>query len=71
MHASNMYARWAMSRTDKTNGNYRAMTSLDQVKADPDIWIITPEECVRRLKQFGENDELRFHPLLAWIHRPT
>ncbi|MFF0283903.1 LLM class flavin-dependent oxidoreductase [Rhodococcus aetherivorans] len=67
MHTSNMYARWAMSRSDAANGNYRPMTSLDQVRQDPDIWIITPEECLSRLEGFGEHDELRFHPLFGGL----
>lgn len=67
MYASNMYARWAASRADKANGNFREMTSLDQVAADPDVWILTPAQCVARLREFGADDELRFHPLFGGI----
>ena len=70
MHATNTYARWAASvnRAEGDRGGWREMTTLDEVMADPGIWIITPEECLRRVREFGEDDELRFHPLLGGLH---
>lgn len=67
IYASNMYARWAQSRADKANGTFRELASLDEVAADPDVWIITPAERLARLGEFGADDEPRFHPLFGGL----
>lgn len=67
LHVTNSYAQWARARGDVSNGAWRPMDSLDTVRADPDVWIITPEECLRRLRERGQEGEMRFHPLIGGL----
>jgi alkanesulfonate monooxygenase SsuD/methylene tetrahydromethanopterin reductase-like flavin-dependent oxidoreductase (luciferase family) len=67
MHATNSYAQWARARSDASNGAWRPMESLDAVRADPDVWIITPQECLARLRDLGPDGEMRFHPLVGGL----
>jgi alkanesulfonate monooxygenase SsuD/methylene tetrahydromethanopterin reductase-like flavin-dependent oxidoreductase (luciferase family) len=64
-HASNLYAQWATERSTDDNGYWRSHEGLDALKRDPALWVITPEECVRRCVEHGDDWELRFHPLLG------
>jgi alkanesulfonate monooxygenase SsuD/methylene tetrahydromethanopterin reductase-like flavin-dependent oxidoreductase (luciferase family) len=65
MHATNSYAQWA--RAGGTKVPWRPMESLDEVRADPAVWIITPEECLRRLRERGKEGEMRFAPLVGGL----
>jgi alkanesulfonate monooxygenase SsuD/methylene tetrahydromethanopterin reductase-like flavin-dependent oxidoreductase (luciferase family) len=68
LHVTNSYAQWAReARGDAANGVWRPMESLDAVRSDPDVWIITPEECLRRLRERGPDGEMRFHPLIGGL----
>jgi alkanesulfonate monooxygenase SsuD/methylene tetrahydromethanopterin reductase-like flavin-dependent oxidoreductase (luciferase family) len=64
-HASQLYAQWATERGTEDNGYWRSHEGLDALKRDPALWVITPEECVRRCVKQGDDWELRFHPLLG------
>jgi len=68
VHATNLYAQWARERPDDTsNGLWREVSGVEDLKADPNIWVVTPEECVRRARRLRADDELRFHPLLGGL----
>jgi alkanesulfonate monooxygenase SsuD/methylene tetrahydromethanopterin reductase-like flavin-dependent oxidoreductase (luciferase family) len=68
LHASNLYAQWARERPNApTNGYWRELSGIADLKADPNLWVITPEECVRRARELRSTDELRFHPLLGGL----
>jgi alkanesulfonate monooxygenase SsuD/methylene tetrahydromethanopterin reductase-like flavin-dependent oxidoreductase (luciferase family) len=68
LHASNLYARWARERPNAPdNGPWRELSGVADLKADPNLWVITPEECVRRARELRSIDELRFHPLLGGL----
>jgi alkanesulfonate monooxygenase SsuD/methylene tetrahydromethanopterin reductase-like flavin-dependent oxidoreductase (luciferase family) len=68
LHASNLYARWARERPNApANGPWRELSGVADLKADPNLWVITPEECVRRARELRGIDELRFHPLLGGL----
>jgi alkanesulfonate monooxygenase SsuD/methylene tetrahydromethanopterin reductase-like flavin-dependent oxidoreductase (luciferase family) len=64
-HASNLYAQWATERGIDDNGYWRSHDGVEELKRDPAMWVLTPEECVRRCVEAGDDYELRFHPLLG------
>lgn len=66
-HAGNLYAQWATERGVADNGYWRSNDGLAELKADPALWVITPEECLRRCVEHGAEWELRFHPLLGGL----
>ncbi|MWA03221.1 LLM class flavin-dependent oxidoreductase [Actinomadura sp. LD22] len=68
MHATNLYAQWATERgRDGENGYWRTNDGLEELKKDPSLWVVTPEECLRRCLALGTDWELRFHPLLGGL----
>jgi alkanesulfonate monooxygenase SsuD/methylene tetrahydromethanopterin reductase-like flavin-dependent oxidoreductase (luciferase family) len=68
LHASNLYAQWARERPNATdNGTWQELSSIEDLKADPNLWVITPEECLARTQELRSDDELRFHPLLGGL----
>ncbi|PWI06646.1 LLM class flavin-dependent oxidoreductase [Streptomyces sp. NWU339] len=68
MHASNLYAQWGRERGNvQVNGYWQSMESIDDLKADPNMWVITPEECLRRCRDLDPDYELRLHPLLGGL----
>jgi alkanesulfonate monooxygenase SsuD/methylene tetrahydromethanopterin reductase-like flavin-dependent oxidoreductase (luciferase family) len=68
IHASNMYAQWATERSNATaNGYWQQKDGIESIKADPNMWIITPDEAVKRCRMFDSDYELRLHPLLGGL----
>lgn len=68
IHASNMYARWGAERSTVTsNGYWEEKDGIESIKADPSMWIITPDEAVERCLALPEGYELRLHPLLGGL----
>ncbi|HWD03506.1 MAG TPA: LLM class flavin-dependent oxidoreductase [Amycolatopsis sp.] len=68
VHASTMYARWAGERSGtKSNGYWAELDGVASIKADPNMWIVTPAEAVERLASLPPDYELRLHPLLGGI----
>ncbi|MFC4000145.1 LLM class flavin-dependent oxidoreductase [Prauserella oleivorans] len=68
MHAGTMYARWATERgSSSTNGYWRELQGVETIKADPSMWIVTPDELVRRCRALPPDYELRLHPLLGGL----
>jgi alkanesulfonate monooxygenase SsuD/methylene tetrahydromethanopterin reductase-like flavin-dependent oxidoreductase (luciferase family) len=68
MHASNVYARWALERPGAApNGKWLGHTDVEDIRRDPDIWIVTPEQCLARTKELAPHEELQFHPLLGGL----
>ncbi|UZG59788.1 LLM class flavin-dependent oxidoreductase [Rhodococcus opacus] len=68
MHASNMYASWAGERSNATvNGYWREKSDLDSIRDDPSMWILSPDDAVRRLSELDDDYELRLHPLLGGL----
>lgn len=68
VHASTMYARWAGERAGaRVNGYWKELGDIESIKADPRMWILTPEEAVQRLRALEPDYELRLHPLLGGI----
>lgn len=68
IHASNMYAQWATERSNATtNGYWQQKEGLESIKADPNMWIITPDEVVKRCRELDTDYELRLHPLLGGL----
>ncbi|MBH0118361.1 LLM class flavin-dependent oxidoreductase [Rhodococcus sp. CX] len=68
IHASNMYAQWASERSNATfNGYWSRKIDLDSIRADPNMWILSPDEAVARLQELDGNFELRLHPLLGGL----
>jgi alkanesulfonate monooxygenase SsuD/methylene tetrahydromethanopterin reductase-like flavin-dependent oxidoreductase (luciferase family) len=66
-HASNLYAQWANERdgVNTSAGYWRSHDDLADLKDDPAMWVITPQECVQRCTERGADWELRFHALLG------
>lgn len=68
LHQSNTYAQWAAERPGTApNGPWSGLENAAAIWDDPAMWIITPEECVRRAKELGPDEELQFHPLLGGL----
>lgn len=68
LHQSNTYARWAMERPGTApNGPWSGYDNTAAILDDPAMWIVTPEECLRRAKELGADEELQFHPLLGGL----
>lgn len=68
VHASTMYARWGGERSGtKSNGYWTALGDIKSIKADANMWILTPAEAVQRLAALPPGYELRLHPLLGGI----
>jgi alkanesulfonate monooxygenase SsuD/methylene tetrahydromethanopterin reductase-like flavin-dependent oxidoreductase (luciferase family) len=69
MHASNMYAQWGKERTNASyNGYWQSLDNIDELKNDPNMWVLTPDELVARCQQLPEDYELRLHPLIGGLH---
>lgn len=69
IHASTMYARWGKERgAAGTNGYWRPLEGLDDLKSDPNMLVLTPDELIERCAQLPTDDELRLHPLLGGLH---
>ena len=68
VHASNLYARWAGERgAGAANGYWSAQDGVESLRADPAMWVLTPEELVDRCRVLPPDYELRLHPLLGGI----
>lgn len=68
IHASNMYAQWATERGNvNSNGYWQEQHGVESIKADPNMWILTPDEVVRRCRALPQDYELRLHPLLGGL----
>ncbi|WP_216892208.1 LLM class flavin-dependent oxidoreductase [Nocardia alni] len=68
IHASNMYAAWGNERGSATvNGYWQKQEGIESIKADPTMWILTPDEAVARLRELPSDYELRLHPLLGGL----
>ncbi|MCZ4577764.1 MULTISPECIES: LLM class flavin-dependent oxidoreductase [Gordonia] len=68
IYASNMYASWAGERANATTNGYWAQKSdLDSIRNDPSMWIVSPDEAVRRLSELDDGYELRVHSLLGGL----
>lgn len=68
MHASNLYARWATERgSASANGYWREMDDVESIRADPSMWILTPDEAIERCRALPPDYELRVHPLLGGL----
>lgn len=68
LHQSNTYAKWARERPGTApNGPWSGYVNAAEILEDPAMWIITPEECLRRAQQLGPDEELQFHPLLGGL----
>ncbi|MGX4688133.1 LLM class flavin-dependent oxidoreductase [Streptomyces sp. JNUCC 63] len=68
IHASNMYAAWATERSkEAVNGYWQEKEGIESIKADPTMWILTPDEAVERCRALPEDYELRLHPLLGGL----
>jgi alkanesulfonate monooxygenase SsuD/methylene tetrahydromethanopterin reductase-like flavin-dependent oxidoreductase (luciferase family) len=68
LHASNMYAEWGQERGNaQANGYWQALDGLDDVRADPNMWVVTPEQLVARCRVLPHGYELRLHPLLGGL----
>ncbi|KOS58181.1 LLM class flavin-dependent oxidoreductase [Rhodococcus rhodochrous] len=66
IHASNMYAQWATKRENAAvNGYWSHKDSIAEIRSDPNMWIVTPDEAVERCRSLGADYELRIHPLLG------
>ena len=68
LHQSNTYAQWAAERPGTApNGPWSGYEGAAAILDDPAMWIVTPEECVRRAQELGADEELQFHPLLGGL----
>lgn len=68
LHASNQYARWGRERKNApSNAYWKEMSGVEELKADPNMWVVTPEECLERCRKLGPDYELRMHPLLGGL----
>ena len=68
MHASNMYANWAKERSSmQVNGYWKSQGSIDELRANPTMWVMTPEELVKRCQAMGSEYELRMPALLGGL----
>jgi alkanesulfonate monooxygenase SsuD/methylene tetrahydromethanopterin reductase-like flavin-dependent oxidoreductase (luciferase family) len=68
IHASNLYVQWATERSTATSNAYWAeKDGLESIRADPNMWILTPDEAVERCRTLPEDYELRLHPLLGGL----
>ncbi|GLZ15923.1 hypothetical protein Acsp04_61580 [Actinomadura sp. NBRC 104425] len=43
------------------------MSGVEDLKADPNMWVVTPEECLKRCRALEPDYELRMHPLLGGL----
>lgn len=67
-HASNLYAQWGKERSRGSDNAYWAQKDgVESIRADPNMWILTPDEAVRRCRELPEDFELRMHPLLGGL----
>ena len=42
-------------------------SDLDSIRDDPSMWILSPDDAVRRLSELDDDYELRLHPLLGGL----
>ncbi|MEU1956022.1 LLM class flavin-dependent oxidoreductase [Nocardia rhamnosiphila] len=68
LHQSNTYAQWAAERPGTApNGPWSGYENAEAIRKDPAMWIVTPEECLKRARELGPDEELQFHPLLGGL----
>lgn len=78
IHWLSSYADYARQRAErggelKINHNYKPALTIEELRANPDIQIVTPEQCLALADSYGPDDVLRLAPLagglppkLAW-----
>ena len=79
IHWVQSYAQYAEQRAQrggdklKINHNYKPAATVDELRANPNYQIVTPEQCLELVKSYGPDDVLRLAPLagglspkLAW-----
>lgn len=65
-YATNTYAGWAKERgTGETR--YKEVEGLEELKAMPNIKILTPDQCFDYLKALGHDTRVTFHALLGGL----
>lgn len=65
-YATNTYAEWAKERgTGETR--YAEATSLDALRAMPNIKVVTPDDCYALIKGLGPDSQVTFHALLGGL----
>lgn len=62
MHVNNSYARWMTA--DARSQSYTWADTLDDLKSGPACLVLTPDECVRRAREWGG---VMFDPLCGGI----
>lgn len=68
VHASNSYAKWGAERgSGTTQGPWQEREGIDALRSDANLWVVTPEEAVRRCRALSTDYELRLHPLLGGL----
>lgn len=66
-YATNTYAGWAKERgTGETR--YQEVATVDELKAMPNIKVVTPDECFDYLKEMGMDTRVTFHALLGGLN---
>ncbi|KAA9150225.1 LLM class flavin-dependent oxidoreductase [Amycolatopsis acidicola] len=66
LYTTNANAAWAKERGVGTTA-YRAASGVEDLKGDPNIRVVTPDECVALCRELGPDAELVFQPLLGGL----
>jgi len=66
LYTTNANASWARERGVGTTA-YRPAAGLADLQSDPNIQVVTPEECVALCEKLGPDAELVFQPLMGGL----
>ncbi|MCF8588935.1 LLM class flavin-dependent oxidoreductase [Gordonia sp. HY285] len=66
LYTTNSNAAWARERGVGTTA-YRAADGVADLKRDPNIRVVTPEECLALCDELGDDSELVFQPLMGGL----
>jgi alkanesulfonate monooxygenase SsuD/methylene tetrahydromethanopterin reductase-like flavin-dependent oxidoreductase (luciferase family) len=62
-HENDSYLAW--TRPAGTQVGYSAVTDADQLRAPGGYRILTPQECLRLVRELGPDAEIQLHPLMG------
>ncbi|WP_218008845.1 LLM class flavin-dependent oxidoreductase [Nocardia jiangxiensis] len=66
LYTTNANANWARERGVGTTA-YRSAAGLAELQTDPNIRVVTPQECVELCRTLGPDAELVFQPLMGGL----
>ncbi len=66
IHTSNSNAEWAKERGEGVTP-YSTITTVEELHANPQFAVVTPDQCLELAREMGADSELTFQPLLGGL----